>query len=228
MMGASFCGSLSFFLLFFAARMQEEAPPRVCFGETRSPCTCPRFCSSDLEPDSELLLSPHRISVNTCRGLSDPSTMRCIAFTAAVIFIRLPSITSAWSLGKPPPCLTTTTRKQQSTPPPRSLTQAATASDDDTSTNDSFSKQAQQAEARQSSDDSSDTSIVNVDGEVQPKAVYGVSYIGGDPCGSKYNDDPFDAAANSDSNSKPGMPDDAKERIRLLAEQLKNKNKGKE
>jgi len=35
-MGASFCGSLSFFLLFFAARMQEEAPPRVCFGETRS------------------------------------------------------------------------------------------------------------------------------------------------------------------------------------------------
>ena len=141
--------------------------------------------------------------------------MRCIALTAAAIVIRLPSITSAWSFGKPP-CLTTT-RKQQSAPPPR-LNRAATASDDD----DTFSKQAQQAEARQSSDSND---IVNVDGEVQPKAVYGVSYIGGDPCGSKYNDDPFDASADI---SKPGMPDDAKERIRLLAEKLKNKNKGKD
>ena len=32
---------------------------------------------------------------------------------------------------------------------------------------------------------------VDVD-DVQPKAEYGVSYIGGDPCGSKLNDDPFD------------------------------------
>mmetsp|Transcript_10298 Transcript_10298/g.14549 ORF Transcript_10298/g.14549 Transcript_10298/m.14549 type:complete len:127 (+) Transcript_10298:84-464(+) len=45
---------------------------------------------------------------------------------------------------------------------------------------------------------------------------WGVSYIGGDPCGSKYNDDPFDAAAKS---SKPGMPDDMKARIQALAEQ---------
>ena len=61
--------------------------------------------------------------------------------------------------------------------------------------------------------------IVNID-NVEPQAVYGVSYIGGDPCGSKYNDDPFDAAAQI---TKPGMPDDAKERIRLLAEKMKRK-----
>ena len=70
-------------------------------------------------------------------------------------------------------------------------------------------------------DDSKDSTIVNID-NVEPRAVYGVSYIGGDPCGSKYNDDPFDAAAQSDS-SRPGMPDDAKERIRLLAERMKRK-----
>ena len=70
-------------------------------------------------------------------------------------------------------------------------------------------------------DDSKDSNIVNID-NVEPRAVYGVSYIGGDPCGSKYNDDPFDAAAQSDS-SRPGMPDDAKERIRLLAEKMKKK-----
>lgn len=35
--------------------------------------------------------------------------------------------------------------------------------------------------------------------EFQPKAEYGVSYIGGDPCGSKYNDDPFDVQVQ-----KPG------------------------
>ena len=63
------------------------------------------------------------------------------------------------------------------------------------------------------------TEIIDLD-EVQPQAVYGVSYIGGDPCGSKYNDDPFDSRAD---NSKPGMPDDAKERIRLLAEKFKKK-----
>lgn len=53
------------------------------------------------------------------------------------------------------------------------------------------------------------------DGDVViPKAEYGVSYIGGDPCGSKYNSDPFDSKV-----SKPGMPDDMKSRIQALAEQ---------
>jgi hypothetical protein len=33
-------------------------------------------------------------------------------------------------------------------------------------------------------------------------------YIGGDPCGSKYNNDPFAADVQ-----KPGMPDDMKARI---------------
>jgi hypothetical protein len=75
------------------------------------------------------------------------------------------------------------------------------------------------ADAANSKDN--DSNIVNID-NVEPRAVYGVSYIGGDPCGSKYNDDPFDAAARSES-SRPGMPDDAKERIRLLAEKMKRK-----
>jgi hypothetical protein len=77
------------------------------------------------------------------------------------------------------------------------------------------------ADAAANSKDDKDSNIVNID-NVEPRAVYGVSYIGGDPCGSKYNDDPFDAAARSDS-SRPGMPDDAKERIRLLAERMKRK-----
>ena len=51
------------------------------------------------------------------------------------------------------------------------------------------------------------------DDDVQPKAEYGVSYIGGDPCGSKYNDDPFDAQIQ-----KPGMPDDMKARIQALVD----------
>lgn len=49
---------------------------------------------------------------------------------------------------------------------------------------------------------------------------WGVSYIGGDPCGSKYNDDPFDTSSNRNGNSdKPGLPDDMKKRIQALAEQ---------
>ncbi len=56
----------------------------------------------------------------------------------------------------------------------------------------------------------SDLDIVD---DVKPKTEYGVSYIGGDPCGSKYNSDPFDAKV-----SKPGMPDDMKSRIEALAE----------
>jgi hypothetical protein len=49
---------------------------------------------------------------------------------------------------------------------------------------------------------------------IRPKAEYGVSYIGGDPCGSKYNDDPFDVQVR-----KPGMPDDMKARIQALVDQ---------
>ena len=48
-------------------------------------------------------------------------------------------------------------------------------------------------------------------------AAYGVSYIGGDPCGSKYNDDPFDASKDV---SKPGMPDAMKDRIAALAARM--------
>uniref|UniRef100_A0A7S4IFY0 Uncharacterized protein n=1 Tax=Odontella aurita TaxID=265563 RepID=A0A7S4IFY0_9STRA len=47
---------------------------------------------------------------------------------------------------------------------------------------------------------------------------YGVSYIGGDPCGSKYNDDPFDASTNRED--KPGMPDSMKSRIDALVEKM--------
>lgn len=57
-------------------------------------------------------------------------------------------------------------------------------------------------------------------------ATYGVSFIGGDPCGSKYNDDPFDAT--KEAAFKPGFPDDMKARIEALAakklEEQKNDN----
>ena len=46
-------------------------------------------------------------------------------------------------------------------------------------------------------------------------ASFGVSYIGGDPCGSKYNNDPFDAT--KEEAFKPGFPDDMKDRIAVLA-----------
>lgn len=55
------------------------------------------------------------------------------------------------------------------------------------------------------------------DGVVVPQASYGVSFMGGDPCGSKYNDDPFDAT----KAKKPGIPDDMKARIAALAEKKK-------
>lgn len=42
----------------------------------------------------------------------------------------------------------------------------------------------------------------------KPPVEWGVSFIGGDPCGSKYNNDPFDKQVQ-----KPGMPDDMKARI---------------
>ena len=44
---------------------------------------------------------------------------------------------------------------------------------------------------------------------------FGVSYIGGDPCGSKYNTDPFDVS--EEKSFKPGFPDDMKARIAALA-----------
>lgn len=55
---------------------------------------------------------------------------------------------------------------------------------------------------------------------------WGVSYIGGDPCGSKYNDDPFDA---SKEVSKPGMPDSMKARIdAMAAKKLEEQGKNEE
>ena len=57
-----------------------------------------------------------------------------------------------------------------------------------------------------------------IDDEIKPRAEFGVSYIGGDPCGSKYNSDPFDTKI-----SKPGMPDDMKARIQALAEKKMKK-----
>lgn len=49
--------------------------------------------------------------------------------------------------------------------------------------------------------------------EKKDEVEWGVSYIGGDPCGSKYNNDPFDTKP-----SKPGFPDDMKARIEAMAE----------
>ena len=48
----------------------------------------------------------------------------------------------------------------------------------------------------------------------KPIVEWGVSYIGGDPCGSKYNSDPFD----KQPSDKPGMPNDMKARIAALAQ----------
>ena len=55
----------------------------------------------------------------------------------------------------------------------------------------------------------------NVDApeERKDEVEWGVSYIGGEPCGSKYNNDPFDTKP-----SKPGFPDDMKARIEAMAE----------
>jgi hypothetical protein len=67
--------------------------------------------------------------------------------------------------------------------------------------------QLQGSESSASNDD--ETAII----VQEPTAEYGVSYIGGDPCGSKYNNDPFDAQVQ-----KPGMPDDMKARIQALVD----------
>ena len=53
---------------------------------------------------------------------------------------------------------------------------------------------------------------------------FGVSYIGGDPCGSKYNSDPFDAS--KENAFKPGFPDDMKARIAALAAKKLEERKG--
>lgn len=51
---------------------------------------------------------------------------------------------------------------------------------------------------------------------------WGVSYIGGDPCGSIYNQDPFD-----EKPSKPGFPDDMKARIEALAREKRKQSEEK-
>ena len=64
-------------------------------------------------------------------------------------------------------------------------------------------------------DDEGKEELVQDNTNEESTAVYGVSYIGGDPCGSKYNDDPFDSSA--ENSFKPGLPDDMKDRIAALA-----------
>ena len=59
--------------------------------------------------------------------------------------------------------------------------------------------------------------------ETKSETEWGVSYIGGDPCGSKYNTDP-----HAMEISKPGMPDDMKARIQKLAEEKLRKQQEKE
>mmetsp|Transcript_32797 Transcript_32797/g.37964 ORF Transcript_32797/g.37964 Transcript_32797/m.37964 type:complete len:116 (-) Transcript_32797:9-356(-) len=56
------------------------------------------------------------------------------------------------------------------------------------------------------------------DNQSLKEEIWGVSYIGGDPCSSKYNDDPFDASKRIE---KPGLPDDMKARIDALVEKIK-------
>ena len=56
--------------------------------------------------------------------------------------------------------------------------------------------------------------VVEDEVDNKPAVEWGVSYIGGDPCGSKYNSDPFDKKPSD----KPGLPGDIKARIAALAE----------
>lgn len=84
------------------------------------------------------------------------------------------------------------------------------------------------SDASMEADTDNDTRMENMTVDVdESKAAaddveWGVSYIGGDPCGSKYNDDPFDAKP-----SKPGFPDDMKARIDALMEQKKRESEQK-
>ena len=62
-------------------------------------------------------------------------------------------------------------------------------------------------------DEKETSDISDVSDHVSPPSPeWGTSYIGGDPCGSKYNTDPHDAKIQ-----KPGMPSDMKQRIAALA-----------
>mmetsp|Transcript_2980 Transcript_2980/g.5499 ORF Transcript_2980/g.5499 Transcript_2980/m.5499 type:complete len:122 (-) Transcript_2980:251-616(-) len=62
-------------------------------------------------------------------------------------------------------------------------------------------------------DEKETSDIREVSDDVSPPSPeWGASYIGGDPCGSKYNTDPHDAKIQ-----KPGMPSDMKQRIAALA-----------
>lgn len=63
----------------------------------------------------------------------------------------------------------------------------------------------------------------DVDLSPPPTPEWGVSYIGGDPCGSKYNTDPHDAKVD-----EPGMPSDMKARIAALAEKKLREAKAQE
>lgn len=69
------------------------------------------------------------------------------------------------------------------------------------------------AEKSEATKENDEADIVGIDGS-KPAVEWGVSYIGGDPCGSKYNSDPFDKKPSD----KPGMPDDMKARIAALAQ----------
>lgn len=64
----------------------------------------------------------------------------------------------------------------------------------------------------EASSSSSSSNNENNDDDYQAQE-FGTSFIGGDPCGSKYNTDPHDAKV-----TKPGMPDSMKERIQKLAD----------
>lgn len=83
------------------------------------------------------------------------------------------------------------------------------------------------SKSKASPSDSSDpvTEIIGKSESKQSSAAFGVSFIGGDPCGSKYNDDPFDASKDV---VKPGMPDEMKDRIAAMAAEMLKKQQSKD
>lgn len=78
---------------------------------------------------------------------------------------------------------------------------------------------------KQDNADSSDPITQIMDTVDTQPAAFGVSYIGGDPCGSRYNDDPFDASKDV---VKPGMPDEMKDRIAAMAAEMLRKQQNKD
>ncbi len=78
---------------------------------------------------------------------------------------------------------------------------------------ESRSLTALRSEKSEATKENEDVNGVDTD-DGKPAVEWGVSYIGGDPCGSKYNSDPFDKKPSD----KPGMPDDMKARIAALAQ----------